>query len=229
MAVTLNKIIIWGRPFDEYMEMFGLSEDDLGKRFLDCASGPASFNASLTMHGGHIISVDPIYCLNSDEITIQINEAYNMLIGQLRENMGDFSMGQYNNSADEYCQVHINAMKEFLFDYNDGLREGRYIHGSLPKLPFKDDEFDIALVGNLLFVYSQQLSEDFHIQSIIELCRVSPEVRIFPLMEVGIRKPSRYLESVLDKLSKEGYKAKKVKIQYEFKKGANEMLQITAV
>ena len=132
------------------------------------------------------------------------------------------------HSLEEYCQVHINAMKEFLYDYNDGLREGRYIHGSLPKLPFKDNEFDIALVGNLLFVYSQQLSEDFHIQSIMELCRVSPEVRIFPLMEVGIRKPSRYLEPVLDKLSKEGYRARKVKIQYEFKKGANEMLQITA-
>lgn len=62
----------------------------------------------------------------------------------------------------------------------------------------------------------------------MELCRVSPEVRIYPLMEVGIRKPSRYLESVLDKLSKDGYKAKKIKISYEFKKGANEMLQITA-
>ncbi|MGA9100190.1 MAG: hypothetical protein WB392_14805 [Methanotrichaceae archaeon] len=228
MPVTLDRIIIWGRPFDEYVEMFTLSVEDLEKRFLDCASGPASFNASLTMQGGRIISIDPIYCLSSDEITSRINEAYNMLIGQLKENMGDFSMGQYHNSADEYCQVHINAMKEFLYDYNDGLREGRYIYGSLPALPFKDGEFDIALCGNLLFTYSQQLSEDFHIQSIKELCRVSSEVRIFPLMEVGIRK-SRYLESVLDKLSKEGYKAKKVKIPFEFKKGANEMLQIAAV
>jgi len=228
MPVTLDRIIIWGRPFGEYVEMFALSEEDLEKRFLDCASGPASFNASLAMRGGRITSLDPIYCLSSDEITGRINDAYNMLIGQLKENMGDFSMGQYHNSADEYCQVHINAMKEFLYDYNEGLRECRYIHGSLPELPFKDNEFDIALVGNLLFVYSQQLSEEFHIQSIMELCRVSPEVRIYPLMEVGIRKPSRYLDSVLDKLSREGYRAKKVKIQYEFKKGANEMLQITA-
>ncbi|VVB64425.1 Uncharacterised protein [uncultured archaeon] len=227
MPVTVDRILIWGRPFDEYVEMFALSGEDLEKRFLDCASGPACFNASLTMRGGRIISVDPIYRLSSDEITSRINEAYNMIIGQLKENMADYSWDQYNNSADEYCQVHINAMKEFLYDYNDGLREGRYIHGSLPKLPFKDGEFDIALCGNLLFVYSKQLSEDFHIQSIKELCRVSSEVRIYPLMEVGIRK-SRYLESVLDKLSKDGYKAKKVKIPFEFKKGANEMLVVTA-
>ncbi len=152
-----------------------------------------------------------------------------MVIALLKESPGNFSLGQYHNSADEYCQVHINAMKEFLYDYNDGLREGRYIHGSLPKLPFKDREFDIALCGNLLFVYSQQLSEGFHVQSIEELCRVSSEVRIFPLMEAGIVKPSRYLESVLDKLSKDGYKAKKVKIPFEFKKGANEILSVTAI
>lgn len=227
MPVTLDRILIWGRPFDEYVEMFGLSEEDLEKRFLDCASGPASFNASLAMHGGSIISVDPIYNLSSNEITSRINDAYNMLIGQLNENMGDFSWDRYHNSADEYCQVHINAMKEFLYDYNEGLREGRYIFGSLPKLPFKDGEFDIALCGNLLFVYSQQLSEDFHLQSIKELCRVSSEVRIFPLLEAGIRK-SRYLEPVLDKLNKEGYEARKVKIPFEFKKGANEMLRVTA-
>jgi hypothetical protein len=195
--------------------------------FWDCASGPACFNASLAMHGGRIISIDPIYRLSSDDITRRINEAHKILFGQIKKNMEDFSWDMFH-SADEYCQVHINAMKEFLYDYNDGLREGRYIYGSLPTLPFKDGEFDIALCGNLLFVYSQQLSEEFHIQSIKELCRVSSEVRIFPLQEIGIKNP-RYVESVLDKLRKEGYKAKKVKTPFEFRKGVNEMLQITAV
>lgn len=138
------------------------------------------------MRGGHIISLDPIYCLSSDEITGRINEAYKILFGQIKENMGDFSWGMFH-SPEDYCQVHIDAMKEFLYDYNDGLREGRYIHGSLPTLPFKDGEFDIALCGNLLFVYSQQLSEEFHIQSIKELCRVSSEARIYPIQELGAR------------------------------------------
>ncbi|VVB69025.1 Uncharacterised protein [uncultured archaeon] len=209
--------------------MFALSEEDLEKRFLDCASGPASFNASLTMRGGRIISLDPIYCLSSDEITGRINEAYNMIIGQLKEMMmRTYSMDHYHNSLEEYCQVHINTMKEFLYDYNDGLREGRYLYGSLPKLPFKNGEFDIALCGNLLFAYSQVLSEEFHIQSIKELSRVSSEVRIFPITEAGIMKPSRHFEPVLDKLSKDGYKAKIVKIPYEIRKGANQMLVVTA-
>ena len=87
MPVTLDRILIWGRPLDEYVDMFALSDEDLEERFLDCASGPASFNASLTMLGGSIISLDPIYCLSSDEITGRINEAYNMIIGQLKEAM----------------------------------------------------------------------------------------------------------------------------------------------
>lgn len=229
MPVTLDRILIWGRPLDEYVDMFALSDEDLEKRFLDCASGPASFNASLTMRGGRIISLDPIYCLSSDEITGQINEAYKMIISQFEEEMKrTYAMDQYHNSVENYCQVHINAMKEFLYDYNEGLREGRYIHGSLPALPFKDEEFDIALCGNLLFIYGQVLSEEFHIQSIKELCRVSSEVRIYPLTEPLSSKKSRHLGPVLDRLSKDGYKAEIVKTPYKLKKDANEMLVVAA-
>lgn len=227
MAVILPKIILWGRPFDEYMEEFALSEEDLEKRFLDCAGGPASFNADLTKLGGRIVSIDPIYCLSSDEIRRQINEMTGTTLEQLKNNKGDYSLGKYHNSVDEYFQVHMDAMDGFLSDYSNGLRDGRYINASLPALPFKDGEFDIALCSNLLFIYSLFLSEDFHLQSIKELCRVSSEVRIYPLMEFGL-KMSRHLQPVLDKLSKDDYKIKRVKIPYEFKKGANEMLQITA-
>ncbi len=227
MAVTLNKIIPWGRSFDEYVAMFNLSDKDLEKQFLDCGSGPASFNASLTRLGGRIISVDPIYRFGSDEIRNQINEAYEIVLGQLKDNTDDYLWDQYP-SVEEHCRVRMRSMNEFLSDYNDGIKEGRYVEASLPALPFRDDEFDIALCSYLLFAYSKQLSEEFHVRSIKELCRVSSEVRIFPVMEIGI-KSSRYLGAVIDRLSKEGYEAVKEKVKFEFQKGSTEMLRVTAL
>lgn len=45
--------------------------------------------------------------------------------------------------------------------------------------------FDLAVCSHLLFLYSEHLSEDFHVESIKELCRVAGEARIFPLLELG--------------------------------------------
>jgi hypothetical protein len=46
MTFTLDSVVPWGRSFDEYVAMFALSEEDLGRRVLGCADGPASFNAA---------------------------------------------------------------------------------------------------------------------------------------------------------------------------------------
>jgi hypothetical protein len=45
---TLERVVPWGRSFDEYRRMFVLSSDDLRLRILGCADGPASFNAEAT-------------------------------------------------------------------------------------------------------------------------------------------------------------------------------------
>jgi SAM-dependent methyltransferase len=47
------------------------------------------------------------------------------------------------------------AMNNFLEDYIEGKKAGRYIEGSLPSLSFIDSEsFDLILTANLLFVYA---------------------------------------------------------------------------
>jgi hypothetical protein len=83
------------------------------------------------------------------------------------------------------------------------------------------------LCSHLLFLYSEHLSEDFHIKSIKELCRVASEARIFPLSEFGAKK-SRHLDAVIDILKKEGFSANIKKVPYEFQKGGNEMLVVYA-
>jgi uncharacterized SAM-dependent methyltransferase len=78
-----------------------------------------------------------------------------------------------------------------------------------------------------LFLYSEQLSKDFHIDSIKELCRVAEEVRIFPLLELGSRR-SRHLELVLKALKQQGYSVEILPVEYEFQRGGNEMIRVTS-
>ncbi len=224
MAITLDKVVPWGRSFDEYVAMFALSKEDLEKRFLDCGSGPASFNCGLTRLGGRVVSIDPIYCFSSAELRSRINEAYEMIIGQVRENRDEFVWEQIT-SVEELGRVRMRAMNEFLSDYSAGIREGRYVDARMPSIPFRDGEFDIALCSHFLFLYSEQLSEDFHLQSIKELCRVSSEARIFPLTEFGVRR-SRYLEAIIDGLRDNGFEVRVERVPYEFQKGGNEMMRV---
>ena len=44
MSFSLKQIVPWGRSFAEYVAMFALSGDDLGKRILGCGDGPAAFD-----------------------------------------------------------------------------------------------------------------------------------------------------------------------------------------
>ena len=66
---------------------------------------------------------------------------------------------------------------------------------------------------------------NFHNNSILEMCRVSKEVRIFPILDLN-NNQSIHLLPTIKILSKKGYKAKIFKTNYEFPKGANEMLVI---
>jgi hypothetical protein len=66
--MKLGESIPWGRSFDEFRLMFGLSEGDLAGRILGCGDGPASFNAEATALAHFVISCDPIYAFSLEEI-----------------------------------------------------------------------------------------------------------------------------------------------------------------
>lgn len=225
MAFILKQIVPWGRSFNEYVKMFALSEQDLKKRFIGCGDGPASFNSVLTQRGGVVISVDPIYQFSGNEIKKKINETYDEIIEQTRKNKDEF-VWKHISSVEELGRIRLEAMHIFLSDYENGLKEKRYVNATLPMLPFCDKEFDIALCSHFLFLYSEQLDMDFHIKSIRELCRVANEVRVFPLLELGAKK-SRHIESVINALRNDGVEVRVQKVPYEFQKGGNEMLRIT--
>jgi hypothetical protein len=76
-----------------------------------------------------------------------------------------------------------------------------------------------------LFLYSEQLSADFHVRSVIEMARVAREVRIFPLLMLG-NAPSPHVPLVRAELERRGFHHEVRRVPYEFQKGGNEMLVI---
>jgi SAM-dependent methyltransferase len=222
--VKLDSVLPWGRNLAEYKLMFDLSELDLSLRILGCGDGPASFNAEMAQSGRRVVSADPIYSLSKDQIKDRFEAAYDAIISQCRES-AEMYVWKYFASPDQLGQARSAAMRSFLADYCPGLNEGRYIARSLPNLDFMDDEFDLVLCSHLLFLYSEQLPYDFHVESIRDMCRVGREVRVFPILDLNCRE-SRHLGPLRRQMRAEGFELSLERVNYEFQRGGDQMLRI---
>lgn len=224
MTFRLDQIVPWGRSFDEYVRMFSLSEADLRNKILGCGDGPASFNAAMRREGKRVVSVDPLYQFSADEIRSRLQDACRTILEQLRSNRSAY-VWETVRSPEHLRQIRMEAMGEFLDDFEPGKAEGRYLPGELPRLPLADGAFDLALCSHLLFTYSTQLSAEFHAQAVAEMCRVAREVRVFPLLDHS-GQPSPHLDAVRHVLEDRGYRCIIEQVNYEFQRGGNRMLRI---
>jgi hypothetical protein len=224
MAFSLQHVVPWGRSFPEYERMFALTPDDLRRRILGCGDGPASFNAAATRHGANVVSVDPLYAFTSTEIRSRSDATYTEVLEQARQNRSEFVWTEFA-SVEELGRARMAAMEEFLADYEAGRESGRYLPAELPMLPFADRAFDLALSSHFLFLYSEQFGAQFHIDSVIELCRVADEVRLFPLLQLG-GTPSPHVSAVTHELERLGWSVQIETVPYEFQRGGNQMLRI---
>jgi hypothetical protein len=224
MSISYESVVPWGRSYQEYVDMFGLSEFDLNKTILGCADGPASFNCIMNKTGKKVISIDPIYQFSSAQIEKRIEETYLDVISQTRQNQEKFLWTKIKN-VEDLGNIRMLAMKEFLSDYETGKKENRYIYAELPILPFKDKEFELVVSSHFLFLYTDNLSLEFHIQSIKEMLRVANEVRIFPVIDVNALE-SKYLKHIMKIFSNQNFQVDLLKVGYEFQKGGNQMLRI---
>lgn len=225
--MELKNVVPWGRTLMEYRDIFGLTDLDLQQSILGCGDGPASFNAELTQLGGSVVSIDPTYQFDSSSLEKRISEVYNEIMPQLYKNHDKYIWSNIS-SVEELGRIRMDAMHTFISDYENGKQSGRYIHESLPQLSFKDKEFDLALCSHYLFLYSAHVSLEEHILSVKELCRVAREVRIYPLLSLD-GKLSPYLDKVRASLNELGISSSLVNVNYEFQKGATQMLVITSV
>jgi len=223
--MKLENVVPWGRSLDEYTSMFSLSESDLNKKILGCGDGPACFNAEITKNDGNdgnVVSVDPVYQFSAKQIRSRIDEIYPHIMSEMKKNYDDYIWKNISN-IDDLGRTRMASMETFLNDYDDGKKAGRYINESLPNLPFENHTFDLALCSHYLFLYSEHVDEAHHIASLLELCRVAKEVRIYPLISLDGSK-SNHLDAAISVLKNKNLDVSLQPVEYQFQKGANKML-----
>ena len=224
MAFKYEQAVPWGRSFDEYRRMFGLTDEDLSRTILGCADGPASFNAEMSKQGHRVVSCDPLYQFSTDQISQRIDATYENVINQTRRNQEKF-VWDLIPSLDDLGRVRLAAMHDFLGDYERGKAGGRYVPAQLPDLPFANLSFDLVLCSHFLFLYSDSFPLVFHQQAVDELCRVAREVRIFPLLTYN-GDPCPFVTPIMSYLKEAGRLASIEKVPYEFQRGGNMMMRI---
>lgn len=97
----------------------------------------------------------------------------------------------------------------------------------LPKLPYDNEQFELALVSHYLFTLTENQSLAYHIASIEELVRVANEVRIFPLVNrAGVL--SSLVGDIVAQLQSDGFGVELRAVPYEIQPHGNAMLRIWA-
>ena len=224
MSIKYEEAVPWGRSFDEYRRMFNLTDADLHRNLLGCADGPASFNAGMFQRGRPMISCDPLYQFTTEQIQQRIDATFKNVMAQALQNQEKFLWNVIKSPA-EMGRIRMEAMRDFLKDYEPGKRDGRYVAAELPRLPFSASSFDLALCSHFLFFYSNHYSMEFHQEAIDDLCRVAREVRIFPLLTYNAE-PCPYVRPITEWLKESGRTVSIEIVPYEFQRGGNAMMQI---
>src|SRR5205823_721332 len=119
--------------------------------------------------GRRVVSVDPIYQFTPDEIRSRVEAVRDTMIDQVRQQPGQF-VWDFIRSPEHLQEVRLTAMERFLSDFRPETRD-RYLAVSLPNVP--DGRFDLALCSHFLFLYSDRLDAEFHIDSIRAMLRVA--------------------------------------------------------
>jgi hypothetical protein len=224
MAMQLDQVVPFGRSLDEYIQMFNLTDRDLQTTILSVGDGPASFNAEATQRGYRIKSIDPLYIFTADQIRDRFYAVVDDIISQIEQTPADW-VWTYHRSPLDLRKNRERVTQRFCEDYENGKAQGRYEFGELPHLKYQDHEYDLGLSSHFLFLYSEQLDQTFHWNSICEMLRVCQEVRIFPLLTLMLQR-SPHLDPILDRLERNGYSCDIQKVPYQLQKGGDEMLKI---
>lgn len=216
--------IFIGRSWEEYIKMFNLDLNQLqNKKILDCAAGASSFTSFMSKSGFDAMAADLLYDKNPKFLQSRCEEHLNALIDSLAKMEKEFVWSFFKN-LDELKHHRMAACKDFNNDYQ--LNKGKkYLMADLQQLPFADDNFDLVLCAHLLFIYDHRLDFTFHQKAVEEMIRVSSEeVRIYPLVKNKGQK-SIFVKKIRDNLP-ENIKTEIVRVDYQFRRGGNEMLRL---
>lgn len=215
-------MLVTSRSYEEYVAFFGLDEQSLAGRVLDCCAGASGFAAELATRVGEVTAVDPAY---ADATVLLQQAARARRDGEaiIDCNDGRFVWGWYG-SQERRRVLREAALDAFSADFHRSPQ--RYVAGALPHLPFATGAFDLALCSHLLFTWSDVLDERWHERALLELLRVATEVRVFPVVLKGTGAPVPFLPSLVERLRGAGHVVETVEVPYEFQVGARHVLRV---
>jgi len=223
-GLQLDRVVLLGRTFEEYRRYFLLEPDDLvGKKILDVAGGVSSFCAEGNKLGIKVTSFDPIYSFSAEKIRVRSEpdlESVYQSIGRVPT----YRWGFYKNP--EYMRtLRERASAIFLSDLET--HPEHYVAGELPRLPFADGEFDLALASYLLFAYQDRFDYEFHRDSILEIMRVTRgEARIYPTVTFEAQ-ASEYIPMLRADPALRHFTFTEIKTDFEFLVNSNSFLKVT--
>jgi len=223
-GLVLDKVVLLGRTFEEYARYFALNPAALrGQAVLDVASGVSSFTAEANAQGINATAFDLIYELPPELIESRCGPDLDHVIKSV-EGLQTYKWDFYKNPP-TLRTYRERAYKAFLADYR-AHRGGRYIPGSLPRLPFRDAQFDLTLSSYLLFVYEEHFDYEFHKQSVLEIMRVTKgEARFYPLVSFEARRCS-HLDPLKNDRDLRHLAFEEVRTDFEFLVGSNWFLRV---
>ncbi|GKU80691.1 SAM-dependent methyltransferase [Niallia sp. NCCP-28] len=222
--LDLERIVFIGRSYEEYKDMFNLSDEELaGKKILDCPAGACSFTAIANSKGLNSTAADIAYDHSEDALYHKGLKDIQHAVEQMKTAKNNY-VWKYFSDMEALHKHRLQALADSTADRKKS--PNKYIPAALPSLPFSDNEFDVILSAHFLFMYDDRLDETFHFQTIKEFLRVArQEIRIFPLVDLK-GKRSIYLDKVIEDLKNKGFTLEEVNVNYEFQENANTMLVI---
>lgn len=224
VKLDLERIVFIGRTFEEYLDMFLLSQKDLeGKKILDCPAGACSFTAVGNTLGLDITASDIAYHHAIVDLRNKGLQDITHTMSHMEKARNIF-VWDYFNDIEDLRKHRLSALENCTLDMANS--KSRYVPVTLPSLPFDDAAFDLILSAHFLFSYADRLDYHFHIETIKELLRVTKEeIRIFPLVDLE-GKRYEHLDEIIYFLTETGCTVEEIKVPYEFQKNANSMLRI---
>lgn len=197
----------------DYRLMFDLSDQDLQHSILEYPGGVSCFNTQMYQAGySNVVSADASYCL----LPIDMLKHTEFLLQKIAEKVDavNETLALFNTSRE--------LVKQFLADYSAGVRDGRYIAAVMPKLPFNDHQFTLALSSSKVFGETINTACD----TIAELSRVAQEVRIFSLLDK--QDQAANFGPILLALQEQNFGVEIKKIPYQSDQHSNVMLRVWA-
>jgi Methyltransferase domain len=208
---NVGDYLISARSFDEYRAMFALTGSDLCGSVLDCPGGGSSFTALANQAGASAIAADPVYAQPRDSLAALVRADLQRGCAHTAAGADRYAWDFYGD-LDGYARVRRMSAGAFSRDLI--AHPARYVPASLPRLPIADGQFDLVLSSHFLFTFADRLDLEFHRAALREL-----------LLEQGGRPVPALLFQLLATL---GIRHRIQRVGYEFQRGGNEMLVLSA-